>query len=179
MLTIFIVILNFKLPIKYIIRDLFSNELALETVQNIDLARYQGRWYSVYEFYAWFQDGCNCTKAEYSIIAGGKIEVNNSCYREGTISAASAIAWPINDGDNSKIYVKFSPFSKGKYYIISLDKDYQHALVGTPDRNYLWVLSRTTTIDDLQLAAFKLNAEKLGFDTSRLLKVDQVCPVIY
>jgi len=171
------IIFPFKLPIKLIARDLFSKEKPIETAQNVDINRYQGLWYSLYEFYAWFQGGCNCTKAEYTLISEGKVEVKNSCYREGAISTVSAIAWPIIDGDNSKLYVKFNPFSKGKYYIISLDEDYQHALVGTPDRNYLWILSRTTTIDDLTLAAFKSDAEKLGFDSSRLLEVNQSCTV--
>ena len=85
-----------KLPIKYIVRDLLSKEMPLETVQNVDLNRYQGVWFSVYEFYAWFQSGCKCTKAEYLLTDSGKVEVKNSCYRDGNFVTATAVAWPIN-----------------------------------------------------------------------------------
>ncbi|WP_428565632.1 MAG: lipocalin family protein [Solidesulfovibrio sp. DCME] len=164
-----------KLPIKYIIRDLFAKEMPLETVQNVDLNRYQGTWFSAYEFYAWFQAGCKCTKAEYLLTDSGKVEVKNSCYRDGNLVTATAIAWPINKGDNSKLYVQFRAPFKGKYYILSIDEDYQHVLVGTPDRNYLWILSRTKTIDENTFKEFKAKAEELGFDSSRFLKVNHEC----
>ena len=40
----------------------------------------------------------------------------------------------------------FWPF-KGDYWIIDLDPDYQWAVVGVPSRKYLWILSRTPTLD--------------------------------
>ncbi|KAF5033248.1 Lipocalin-like domain protein [anaerobic digester metagenome] len=166
-----------KIPIRHTIRDLLSKEMPLETVKSVDLNRYQGAWYSVYEFYAWFQDGCKCTMAEYSFTDDGKVAVKNSCLRDGKLTTATATAWPINNGDNSKLYVMFKAPFKGKYYILSLGDDYQYSLVGTPDRNYLWILSREKTIGDDTLNRLKSKAEELGFDSSRLLKVDQDCPV--
>ncbi|WP_139311608.1 lipocalin family protein [Desulfovibrio sp. DV] len=175
-LSISIVVVAFsKSPLKYIMRDLFSKEMPLETVKDVDLGRYQGVWYSVYEYYAWFQAGCKCTRAEYSLADNGKVEVKNSCYRNGALVVATAIAWPINEGDNSKLYVQFKAPFKGKYYILSIDEGYQHALVGTPDRNYLWILSREKTIDANTFNEFELKANSLGFDCSRLLDVNQEC----
>jgi len=167
--------LAFKLPIIEIARDIFAKEKPLETVKNIDINRYQGVWHSVYEFPAWFQVGCRCTKAEYVVKNDRNIEVKNSCLRNGKLKESVAVAWPITEGDNSKLYVKFKNPFKGKYYIISLDADYRYALVGTPNRHYLWMLSREKEIDDNTFNSFKNKAQELGFDTSRLTKVDQTC----
>ncbi len=41
----------------------------------------------------------------------------------------------------------FGPFYGG-YNVIALDREYRHALVCGPDRDYLWILSRTPTISD-------------------------------
>ncbi|TGD32503.1 hypothetical protein C9F07_35025, partial [Salmonella enterica subsp. enterica serovar Poona] len=39
----------------------------------------------------------------------------------------------------------FGPFYGG-YNVIALDREYRHALVCGPDRDYLWILSRTPTL---------------------------------
>jgi len=41
----------------------------------------------------------------------------------------------------------FWPF-KGKYWIIGLADDYSWAVVSHPNRKYLWILSRTKTLDE-------------------------------
>jgi lipocalin len=69
-----------------------------------------------------------------------------------------------------------SPNAQFRYFIISVDNDYKLALVGTPDRNYLWILSRDKTIDAQSLAVLKAQAEEQGFDTGKLRKVEQPCP---
>jgi apolipoprotein D and lipocalin family protein len=39
----------------------------------------------------------------------------------------------------------------GDYWIIGLDENYQWAIVGTPNRKYGWVLSRTPKLDKTTL----------------------------
>ena len=158
-----------------ILRNFISKEYELKTAENVDLSKYLGTWYSLYEFPAWFQDGCTCTKAEYGLNADGSVSVLNSCTKNSKIKSAEAVAVPIHPGDNSKLSVKFNRFAKGKYYIIFVDSAYKVALVGTPDRNYLWILSRDKTIDAMSLAALKAKAEEQGFDTRKLNKVEQAC----
>ena len=43
------------------------------------------------------------------------------------------------------------------------------ALVGTPDREYLWVLSRAPRLEDDALQAELDYAASLGFDTSKVV----------
>ena len=38
---------------------------SLETVEEVDLNRYIGKWYEIASLPATFQEGCTCTTAEY------------------------------------------------------------------------------------------------------------------
>jgi len=62
----------------------------------------------------------------------------------------------------------FAPFYAG-YNIIALDKDYKYALIAGKNLNYLWILSRYTTIPEEVKKEYLNIAEKTGFDTSKLL----------
>ena len=55
-------------------------------------------------------------------------------------------------------------------YTGHVDESYREAIVGTPNRKYLWLLARTSTLPEQRYAALVARAERLGFDVSRLLK---------
>ncbi len=74
----------------------------------------------------------------------------NRCRKEtldGKLREVEGKAWVVDKTSNAKLKVQFFwPFS-GAYWIIELDPDYQWAVVGHPNRNYLWILSRTPQMD--------------------------------
>ena len=79
----------------------------------------------------------------------GKIGVLNQCHKggpEGEISSAKGKAWVVDKESNAKLKVSFFwPFA-GDYWIIDLAADYSYAVIGDPDREYLWILARTPTL---------------------------------
>ena len=84
----------------------------------------------------------------------------------------------LNPPANTKLAVRFSTWfgplipvpKQGNYWVFYVDEHYQEALVGTPDRKYLWLLARTPTIPQQKYTALLTRAEKLGFDISRIIK---------
>ena len=54
-----------------------------------------------------------------------------------------------------------------------VDEDYQISLVGSKSENYLWILSRTPEADPELLQMVLDEAERRGYDTSKLIWVDQ------
>jgi lipocalin len=64
---------------------------------------------------------------------------------------------------------------KGDYYILALADDYSYALVGHPNRDYLWVLSRSAIMDDGVYQQLLAKAAELGFDTARLVRTPMDC----
>ena len=55
-----------------------SNEFKiLETVPNVDIKKYSGKWYEIASFPNRFQKDCNCTTAEYTYTDKGYVIVEN------------------------------------------------------------------------------------------------------
>ena len=54
--------------------------------------------------------------------------------------------------------------------ILALDPDYRTALVGTPDRRFLWILSRTPQLDEAIYQRLVEHAKTLGFPVSDLIR---------
>lgn len=140
----------------------------LETVAKVDVQRYMGRWYEIASFPQSFQKGCSCTVAEYKLLENGKVSVTNSCNIDGKMKVANGKAWVTDKSTNAKLKVSFFwPFS-GKYWIIDLADDYSYAVVGHPNRKYLWILSRTPQMDKQQYEGILERIRAKGFDTTQL-----------
>lgn len=148
----------------------------LKTVPKVDLNRYSGKWYEIATIPHHFENDCACTTAEYKYNPDDRyMEVINTCLKEGREKTATAKAYPEEGSSNSRLRVQFQWPFKGKYYIIELDKDYQYALVGHPNRDYLWILSRYKDMDeDIYVDLLRI-ARQEGFDISRLRRTEQFC----
>ncbi|RIL04787.1 MAG: hypothetical protein DCC71_12885 [Proteobacteria bacterium] len=145
------------------------------TVPRVDLGRYAGTWYEIASFPMYFQRGCVATTATYTPRGDGKIGVRNRCLDEsfdGEERSVDGIAWPL-DETNAKLAVQFFwPFT-GDYWVIALDPDYRWAVVGHPERDYLWILSRTPQIDAALYDELVGRARAQGYDVSRLRRTPQ------
>lgn len=134
------------------------------TVDQVDLSRYTGTWYEIAKIPNRFQKQCVAnTTATYSLNDDGTIKVINSCREsDGGMDTAEGLAEVLDTATNSKLEVSFvSIFGIhlfwGDYWIIGLDDDYSYAVIGTPDRKYGWILSRTKKLPENKLAdAYKI-----------------------
>ena len=143
------------------------------TVDAVDLTRYAGTWYEIERFDHWFERGLVGVTAHYSLRPDGRIAVLNSGYAktlDGKLDTATATAWVVGP---AKLKVRFFwPFA-GDYWILGLDDHYRWAVVGTPDRGYLWLLHREAHPPAADIATMKATAEKAGFDLTGLRAVPQ------
>jgi apolipoprotein D and lipocalin family protein len=156
-----------------------SQGRALETVPAVDLQKYMGKWYDIASFPQRFQKGCHCTTAEYELTDKGYVRVINSCRKDsptGKITVAKGKAFVVEGSNNAKLKVQFFWPFRGDYWIIDLAQDYSYAVVGAPDRKYLWILSRTTKIDEGLYQDIVNRIAQKGFDISKLQRTDQSCP---
>ena len=155
----------------------------LEVVPAIDLARYAGIWYEVARFPNRFQQKClGEVTATYSLLSDNELKVVNACrVKNGQIAKAEGRARRAEEkGPNSKLKVRFAPSFLswlpvvwGDYWIIDLAPDYSYAVVGSPDRKYLWVLSRTPQLAETTYEQITRRVAAQGFETSRLVKTSQ------
>lgn len=53
--------------------------------------------------------------------------------------------------------------------MVELDPDYRWAVVGSPSRKYLWVLSRTPAMPRAEFEAIRERAARRGYPVQRLV----------
>jgi len=152
----------------------------LATVPQVDLKRYEGRWFEIAKYPNWFQSGCVAdTTAEYTAQPDGTIRIVNRCrQKNGSIREARGLASVVPGSNSAKLRVRFagSPIAGG-YWIIGLDeKNYSWALVGHPSRQLLWILSRQSQMNPQTYSQIVTLAEKLGYKPERIEKSNQTAP---
>ncbi len=141
----------------------------VQSVASVDLNRYAGTWYEVAHLPMFFQRQCvGDTTALYTPQPDGSIAVTNRCRTSTGFDEARGKATPVEGGGNAKLKVSFFWPFKADYWVIGLDPEYRWAVVGNPNRKYLWLLSRTPTLPADQQAKALDVARAQGFDLSAL-----------
>lgn len=143
------------------------------TAPSVDLSRYAGDWYEIESFPNMFQRGCSGTKAHYEAMPDGRIKVRNTCERNGRKTEIEGTARVVPRSHNAKLKVSFFWPIEGDYWILEVAPDYRWAAVGTPGRDFLWILSRTPQLDGATLEQIRARLAALGYDISRLKKTPQ------
>lgn len=143
----------------------------LQTVPFVDLNKYAGKWYEIASYPQRFTKGCHCTTAEYTMTEKEYVIVVNRCNKDSVNGKPSSIrgkAFVQKNSGNAKLKVQFFwPFT-GKYWIIDLADDYSYAVVSHPNRKYLWILSRSSKMDEHIYQQILSELDAKGFDLTKL-----------
>ena len=148
----------------------------LETVKYVELKKYLGTWFEIASIPQIFEKDCTCTSATYGLAEDGSLIVKNRCIKDGSLKVKEGRAFVTNH-NNAKLDVEFFWPFRSKYWIIDLAKDYSYAVVGHPDRNHLWILSRRPTLVEQTYNELVVRAADKGFDVRKLVKTEQIADV--
>ncbi len=144
-------------------------EQPVVSVPSVDLARYSGKWFEIASFPMFFQRKCIAdTTAEYTPAPEGAIQVRNRCRTDSGFDEAVGKATVVEGFNNSRLKVSFFWPFKADYWVVGLDPEYRWAVVGNPNRKYLWVLSRSPQLAAPLLDAALASARAQGFDLTQL-----------
>jgi len=141
-------------------------------VDGFQLERYLGKWYEIARLDHSFERGLSSVSAEYSLRPDGGVRVVNRGYSkgDGRWKEAEGKAYFVNRPDQGFLKVSFFGPFYGSYVIMELDHaNYGWALVCGPDRSYLWILARSTTLEEETKNRLTAKAAALGFDTGKLI----------
>ncbi len=149
----------------------------LPTVNNVDLKKYSGQWYEIARLPNSFEKNLTCVTANYSLKKNGGILVTNKGFNtiKNKWQESTGNAKVPNLEKPGEIKVSFFRPFYGDYYIIELDADYNHVLVGSPSREYLWILARTKELEMDVYDNYLAIAKNKGFDVSDLHRTIQDC----
>lgn len=140
----------------------------LKPAEKIEIKRYLHEWHEIASFPFIFQRGCTNTTAEYSLKENGDVKVLNTCLVNGKTKIATGSA---KKSKKSNVFkVGFPPFEflRADYIILFVDEGYNHAVIGSSMKRYLWILSRSPSVDDDVYEFLVSIAEKEGYDVARL-----------
>ncbi len=155
-----------------------AQKAAPTAVGKVELERYAGLWYDIASYPARFQKDCYCTTAEYTLMPDGYVKVVNKCRKggfTGRVSGISGRAFAVKGSNNTKLKVQFFWPFRADYWIVKLDEDYKWAVVSTPDKNYLWLLSRTPVVEQSLFDSIVNSLKNEGYDVAGLKRTPQPC----
>ncbi|WP_130619502.1 lipocalin family protein [Dyella amyloliquefaciens] len=156
--------------------------LVNQPIAQIDLARYAGHWHEIAHLPMYFQRQCiDHVTADYTLRTDGKLDVRNVCRtRRDVADVAEGLARPGKSGAGS-LEVRFAPawlawvpFVWADYWVIDLDPDYGWAVVGSPSRKYLWILSRTPRMEKSLFDELCDRAVLRGYTVDKLVMTGRV-----
>ncbi|GDX61394.1 MAG: lipocalin family protein [Nitrosospira sp.] len=154
----------------------------MPTVTALDLQRYNGKWYEIARLPMWFERHCiGDISATYTLQPDQTVDVKNTCRTLDGMSSAQGVAVLPDSQYPGRLRVRFAPawlsflsFVWGDYWVIDLATDYSWVLVGAPSRNYLWILSRTQTLDEVTIGRLKDKSRLLGFAVENMIDIQNI-----
>lgn len=149
------------------------------TVDNLDAERFVGMWYEIARLPFAPQRDCAASATRYERVNDESFGIVSYCWHKsanGPMRKTRAEAYLDTDDAAAKLKIQLNWPAWHDLWILYLSEDYSHALLGTPDRENLWIVSRTPQVDEKDRTFLLDWATREGFDTSRLI-FDQVPPV--
>lgn len=158
----------------------------VQPVTDLNVLKYLGLWYESSTTSTsdnTFERNCYCTRANYSLSTDGSyLVVDNTC-NLGSVQGPqqAAIGKAVPDPENpAKLNVTFGPSPPAPYWVIILDPNYQYAVVWSCEAvlftpvEFMWVLSRTPTMDASLYASITQQAQKItGYNVDTLIPTPQ------
>jgi len=144
---------------------------------DVDMARYAGTWYEVAALPSTFEGSCaGQPRATYTPRWDGSVEIVNSCPdKSGQTREVRGIALPVEGGFGAKLrvslwpmWLRWLPLAWSDYWILYVDEAYSEALVATPDRRHLWLMSRKPQMSPARIQALQQKATMQGFVVAKL-----------
>lgn len=152
----------------------------MELIGTIELEKYAGRWFEMARKPFYFQRNCSASVAQYLDIQYKdgkpvKFKVKNSCIQKNKKTSEAQGKAKILSDDNRSLNISFSFFTdfskKVNYQILYLDDNYSQAIVGSPDKKYLWILSRDF-LEKNKIDSLLEIAKERGYDISDIILDD-------
>ena len=154
----------------------YSQGKELAVVSHLDMKRYQGIWFEI-AHNPWFvEKDCYAMVAHYKLNDEGELDIINACRKNGfhgEISKIEGTGWIVKEEEPGKLKVQFLwPFTLD-YWVIVVGVNYEYAVVGEPDKENIWILSRRPYLDkDVRSQVIK-DLRVQGYDLSGLIWTPQ------
>lgn len=139
--------------------------------EQVDWQRYMGRWYEIARKPHFFERGMTRVVATYTMLENGKVSVLNEGYKaNGKFKSIRGKARTTEHPAQLKVTFFLFP---AEYNILELGEEYEYAVVGGSNGNFLWILSRTPSLPQSTLEGIYTRLILRGYDLSNVERVEQ------
>ncbi|MEP2775283.1 MAG: lipocalin family protein [Luteolibacter sp.] len=144
------------------------------TVATLEKSRYAGQWHEIARLPNPFEKDIVAATATYGINPDGTFSVrNDGLKKDGTRTSITGTAKPADSSAPGKLLVRFDEFPAnffaGDYWILDVNPSYTRALVGSPDRKFLWFLSKNPADRQSDFKEQFIKATSLGYETGKVI----------
>jgi apolipoprotein D and lipocalin family protein len=147
-----------------------------QIVKNIDIEAFSGDWYVVANIPTFLEKGAHNAIERYSLREDGDLDINFT-YRKGSAQGEKKTftgrMFVHHDNPSADWQVQFFWPVKFTYLVLDLAPDYRYTVIGVPNRKYVWIMSRTPSIEENDMQRILTRLAKLGYDTRKIQKVQQ------
>jgi apolipoprotein D and lipocalin family protein len=151
--------------------------------RKVDLERFMGDWYVIgfipitLPFFS--EEGAHNGVESYRLTDEGVIETTYT-FRDGGFDGPERRFTPkgrVHDEiTNAEWRMQFLWPFKSAYLILYLDEQYQNTIIGVPDRNNVWIMSREPQMSDADYRELLDYAASVGYDVDKVRRVPQLWP---
>ena len=156
----------------------YAQKTDYSTVDKFDMDRFLGKWYEIARYNHFFEKNLHGTTAEYSYHEDGMIRVINRGYKhslDGKLKTAEGKAKFNKNGKPGQLRVSFFGPFYSDYFVLELDQEhYQYAVIGSSNKKYLWIMSRTPTINDEVKNKLLYRLKQRNYNIQKLIWVEQI-----
>ena len=151
----------------------------IQTVHNVDLPRFMGRWYVIGIIPTRFERGSHNPVETYRLDRKGNV---CTWYRyrpdrfDAPVKLLKSTGLVVPGTGNAEWKVHFFGLFKAQYKVGWLAPDYNQVLIVRDARDYLWYMARTPTVAESDYQAMLARAGTLGYDVDRIERVPQRWP---
>jgi apolipoprotein D and lipocalin family protein len=146
---------------------------------NVDLDRFDGRWFEIARNDNGMQRDCSRAQIDFNpATRASRYSILVTCTRRGTgrVETLRANASITDPATNARFrfslagLLSFGGLASQQYWIWDHAPDYSWAIMGLPDKSSWWIWHRTQSPAAAVRTATLARARTLGFDTSSLVQ---------
>ena len=137
----------------YLILILFSVSITFETVKNLDIEKFMGKWYVIAAIPTFVEKNCQDAYDIYTLNEDGTIDIKYFADKNGSPFEISQKGTVIDTVNYSKWKITFPdywiPFFSSPYEVIILEEvNYNYMVVGYPGNSYGWIMARSPLMEN-------------------------------
>ena len=145
-------------------------------VPKVDLPRFMGDWYVIANIPTFLEKGAHNAKDSYVLAPDGTIPTTfsfNADGFDGPRKSYGSKGFIMDGGANAVWGQQYIWPIKADYRISYLSPDYTQTVITRETRDYVWILARTPTIPEADLAKLIAFVGTQGYDTGKIQRVPQ------